>query len=278
MNLPSSSSEGPGPEAYLATAVNAARAGGDVLMDYLNREFKVEYKGRINLVTEADHASQDAILGILREAFPTHEFLAEESDPAERDKLSKKGFLWVIDPLDGTTNYVHGYRCFSVSIALTIDGIVAAGVVYDPWGDEMFTAVKGEGAFLNGETIAVSKENKLERSLLVTGFPYDIREGMVTNLGLFNHLITKAQAVRRDGSAALDLAYIAAGRFDGLWELKLNPWDIAAGILLIDEAGGSVSTFSGSKFQLTSLDLLATNSLIHQQMIASISEIPRDSW
>lgn len=275
MNLPSSSSEGPGLESYLATAVKAARAGGDVLMDYLNRELKVEFKGRINLVTEADHASQDAILGVLREAFPTHEFLAEESD---EHKLSEKGCLWVIDPLDGTTNYVHGYRCFSVSIALTIDGIVAAGVVYDPWGDEMFTAVKGEGAFLNGETIAVSKENELERSLLVTGFPYDIREGMVTNLGLFNHLITKAQAVRRDGSAALDLAYVAAGRFDGLWELKLYPWDVAAGILLIDEAGGSVSTFSGSKFQLTSLDLLATNSLIHQQMIASISEIPRDSW
>ena len=148
----------------------------------------------------------------------------------------------------------------------------------DPWGDELFTAVRGQGAFLNGNQIHVSEENDLERSLLATGFPYDISEGEVSNLGLFNHLILKAQAIRRDGSAALDMAYIAAGRFDGFWELKLHPWDVAAGALIIEEAGGTVSTFAGEPFQINSYDVLASNGKIHRALMQAISEVHRDDW
>lgn len=260
---------------YLEKAVEASRAAGGILMSYLDRKIKIEFKGRIDLVTEADKKAEDCILKILQEVFPDHGFLAEESG---NQKIDENRHMWVIDPLDGTTNYAHGYRCFSVSIALLVDGIRTVGVVYDPWGRELFTAIRDKGAFLNNKPISVSEEIDLEKSLLVTGFPYDIREGQVTNLGLFNHLILKAQAVRRDGSAALDLAYVAAGRFDGLWELKLHPWDVAAGTLIVEEAGGKVTTFSGKQFEITSLDLLATNGSIHLKLMQKISEIPPESW
>ena len=260
---------------YLEKAVEASRAAGGILMNYLDRKIKIEFKGRIDLVTEADKKAEDCILKILQEVFPDHGFLAEESG---NQKIDENRHMWVIDPLDGTTNYAHGYRCFSVSIALLVDGIRTVGVVYDPWGKELFTAIRDKGAFLNNKPISVSEEIDLEKSLLVTGFPYDIREGHVTNLGLFNHLILKAQAVRRDGSAALDLAYVAAGRFDGLWELKLHPWDVAAGTLIVEEAGGKVTTFSGKQFEITSLDLLATNGSIHRKLMQKISEIPPESW
>lgn len=260
---------------YLEKAVDAALAAGGILMDHLDRKIKIEFKGRIDLVTEADKKAEERILTILRKAFPGHGFLAEES---ENQKIDENRYLWVIDPLDGTTNFSHGYRCFSVSIALLVDGIRTVGVVYDPCAKELFTAIRDKGAFLNDKPISVSEENDLEKSLLVTGFPYDIREGKVTNLGLFNHLILKAQAVRRDGSAALDLAYLATGRFDGFWELKLHPWDVAAGTLIIEEAGGKVTTFSGERFEITSLDLLATNGSIHRELMQNISEIPSESW
>jgi len=155
---------------------------------------------------------------------------------------------------------------------------IAVGLVYDPWCDELFTAIRGQGACLNGNPVHVSEEDDLERSLLVTGFPYDIREGKVSNLGLFNHLILKAQAIRRDGSAALDMAYVAAGRFDGFWELKLHPWDVAAGALIIEEAGGTISAFAGEPFCITSYDVLATNGKIHTALMQAISEVPRDEW
>jgi len=268
---------------YLDAAVKAARSASTILMNGLDRRLKIEYKGRINLVTEIDRASQECILDILRSRFPDHEFLAEEEEsqslpPAKSDKTGNSEYLWVIDPLDGTTNYTHGYRCFSISIALMIRQEIIVGLVYDPWGDELFTAVRGQGAFLNGNQIHVSEENDLERSLLATGFPYDISEGEVSNLGLFNHLILKAQAIRRDGSAALDMAYIAAGRFDGFWELKLHPWDVAAGALIIEEAGGTVSTFAGEPFQINSYDVLASNGKIHRALMQAISEVHRDDW
>ena len=268
---------------YLDAAIKAARSAGTILMNGLDRRIKVEYKGRINLVTEIDRASQKCILNTLHSSFPDHEFLAEEEESqslptAKRDKTGDGEYLWVIDPLDGTTNYTHGYRCFAISIALMIRQEITVGLVYDPWCDELFTAIRGRGAYLNGNPVCVSEEDDLERSLLVTGFPYDIREGKVTNLGLFNHLILKAQAIRRDGSAALDMAYVAAGRFDGFWELKLHPWDVAAGALIIEEAGGMISTFAGETFHITSHDVLATNGKIHRALMQAISEVPQDAW
>ncbi|MFC1729286.1 inositol monophosphatase family protein [candidate division KSB1 bacterium] len=254
---------------------HAARAAGKILLNGLDKQYRIDFKGRIDLVTEIDIASQQCIIEDLRRRYPDHIFWAEE---AEDQNPVEEPFVWLIDPLDGTTNYTHGYRFFSISIAFIIDKAIAVGVIYDPWGNEMFTAVKGGGAFLNGRPIHVSEEENLDRSLLVTGFPYDIRESAINNVGLFNHLIMKAQAVRRDGSAALDLAYLAAGRFDGFWELKLHPWDMAAGALIIEEAGGKVSRFDGSEFHVNTFDLLATNGKIHGKMISEIASVPGDQW
>jgi len=263
------------PEAILAYAAEAARLAGKILLDGLDKRVKIDFKGRINLVTEIDIASQKCILEFLQERYPGHTFWAEEGE--EKNPVGDR-YVWLVDPLDGTTNYAHGYRCFSISIAFLIQNTITAGVVYDPWGDEMFTAIRGKGAYLNGSPIHVSAENSLGRSLLATGFPYDIRESNVNNVGLFNHLILKAQAVRRDGSAALDLAYLAAGRFDGFWELKLHPWDMAAGALLVEEAGGTVSTFDGGKFHVNTFDMLASNGRIHEQLIHEIANVPAERW
>ncbi|MFC1556232.1 inositol monophosphatase family protein [candidate division KSB1 bacterium] len=263
------------PGKLMEDAVYAAREAGRLLLNGLDKALKIDYKGRIDLVTEVDIASQECILGYLQNKYPDHIMWAEEDE--DKDPVDEK-FVWCIDPLDGTTNYAHGYRCFSISIALLIRNQLALGLVYDPWGNELFTAIKGKGALLNGEPISVTSENSLDRSLLVTGFPYDIRESKVNNLNLFSHMIMKAQAVRRDGSAALDLAYLAAGRFDGFWELKLHPWDMAAGVLLIEEAGGTVSTFNGSDFNIKTFDLLATNGKIHEAMIREIAQVPENIW
>jgi len=263
------------PDNLLNDAVCAARNAGKILLDGFGKLHKIDYKGRIDLVTEADIASQNCILDYLQKQYPKHAFWAEETEDSEP---TDDTFVWVIDPLDGTTNYAHGYRFFSVSIAFVINNTPAVGVVYDPWCNELFTTVRGYGAHNNGKPIHVSNETTLERSLLATGFPYDIQDAKINNIGLFNHLILKAQAVRRDGSAALDLAYLAAGRFDGFWELKLRPWDMAAGVLLIEEAGGSVSSFNGGAYSLTTFDLLATNGKIHEQMILEIAAVPRDQW
>lgn len=259
----------------LNNAEMAAKLAGAILLEGLDRKIEINYKSRIDPVTEVDLASQKCILDYLEPKYPEHTFIAEEQDntiPAEDEAV------WLIDPLDGTTNYSHGYRCFCVSIALVLKGKISVGAVYDPWADEMFSAIRGSGAKLNGKPLTVTGQDDLNRSLLVTGFPYDIRESKVNNLGLFNHLVMKAQAVRRDGSAALDLAYVAAGRFDGFWELKLKPWDMAAGALLVAEAGGKISRFDGSDFEIHSFDLLATNGKIHEAMISEISEVPSDRW
>jgi myo-inositol-1(or 4)-monophosphatase len=244
-------------------AVEIAREAGMFLKNRLNSEHTIDYKGEINLVTEADKISEGMITSKIASLFPDHDILAEEFTYTTRGS----DFTWIIDPLDGTTNYAHGYPFFCVSIALErLDNIIV-GIVYDPMLDEMFVAEKGKGAFLNDRAIHVSNTNRVIKSLLATGFPYDIREDSHNNLNYFNTMIMKAQAIRRAGSAALDLAYVAAGRFDGFWELKLNPWDIAAGWLLVEEAGGIVTDMQGKDYYLESPAILASNGRIHKEMM-----------
>ena len=244
-------------------AVAAARIGGGIVRAGASAKKRVTYKGRVNLVTQVDTRSERAIMKYLGNRFPGHAFLAEESGSSAR--VSE--YLWIIDPLDGTTNYAHGYRSYCVSIALSVRGTVELGVVYDPNLDELFAAVRGRGARLNGRKISVSPASSLSKSLLATGFPYDVRESKNNNLDHFSNFALKSQAVRRAGSAALDLCHTACGRFDGYWELKLGPWDVAAGSLMVVEAGGRVSDFKGGRFDIYMRELLASNGRIHRQML-----------
>ncbi len=247
----------------LALAQDSARRAGDLLVERLNTDFKICKKGRINLVTEIDLQSEALIVGGLREHFPDHQILTEEQASRQTDSP----FKWIIDPLDGTTNYAHGYPFFCVSIALELAGEIVLGVVYDPIADEMFSALKGGGATLNGQAIRVSAEPHLSESLLCTSFSYqqaDIR----VNLRHFNPLILEARAIRRDGAAALDLCYVGCGRFDGFWGISLNAWDVAAGLLINEEAGGRGSRFDGSPTTIYDREILATNGRIHGSMMA----------
>ena len=244
-------------------AIDLAHKSGFLLKEKFNNTHKIQYKGDIDIVTEADKMSEDLIIDAIKRNFPDHGILSEES-PA----ITGTGKLrWIIDPLDGTTNYSHGYPVFCVSIALENEGTIVLGVIYDPMREDMFVAVRGEGAYLNDKKLDVSRTDNISRSLLATGFPYDIRESKENNLDYFNAMATKVQAIRRAGSAALDLAYLAAGRFDGFWELKLKAWDTAAGCLMVTEAGGAISDIAGQKWHLQSPNLLASNGLIHEQMI-----------
>jgi myo-inositol-1(or 4)-monophosphatase len=254
---------------YLQVAVTAAKEAGRIQMEHVGRSQSVEYKGEINPVTMVDKLCDQAITQLISNAFPDHEILTEESP------FQKKGssWRWIIDPLDGTTNYLHGYPCYCVSIGLEIEGEVKMGVVYNPILHELFHAEKGGGAFLNGNRIFVSHEDRLNRSLLATGFPYDIREHADFYLRYFREFITKSFAVRRPGSAAIDLCYLAAGRFDGFWEWKLQAWDVAAGSLIITEAGGKVTGFNGQPFSIYSGEILASNGLIHEEMLQVVREI-----
>ena len=229
----------------------------------MGRKRTIGFKGAVNLVTEMDILSEKIIVGEIEKRFPDHAILAEERPAME--KASR--FLWIIDPLDGTTNYAHGFPVFSVSIALAKDEEVILGVVYDPTRDELFTAEKGKGARLNGRRIRVSSESDLSRSLLATGFPYDLRESKINNFDHFHNFAIRAQAVRRAGSAALDLCYVAAGRFDGFWEMKLGPWDIAAGSLMVAEGGGKITNFLGRPLNLSGKHVLASNGKIHAAML-----------
>ena len=228
----------------------------------------VRYKGEINLVTEADLLSEEFIVGRIRRSFPGHDILAEESP----DTTKGSSFRWIIDPLDGTTNYAHGFPIFCVSIALEVDGEILLGAVYSPMLKELFVAAKGEGASLNGSPLAVSRTADLAKGLLGTGFPYDLRETRDNNMNYFRALSMSAQAVRRPGAAALDLAYVAAGRFDGFWELRPMPWDTAAGWLLVTEAGGAVTDIFGAAYGLRSPHILGGNGLINEQMLAVIAK------
>lgn len=256
--------------AALDVAVAAARASGEILRARLGRTQRIRHKGEVNLVTEADEASEEAIVRELRAHFPTDSILAEEGTSGGAN-LARR---WLVDPLDGTTNFAHGYPIFCVSIALEVDGITQLGVVYEPVLDELFTAVLGGGAFLNGRPIHVSQTQRLDQSLLSSGFPYDRQQARVA-LPLFGRFVLRAQAVRRDGAAALDLCYVAMGRFDGFWEAPLQPWDVAAGALLVAEAGGRLSDYRGGPFRHQ--EIVASNHHIHDQMLATIADTAGDT-
>lgn len=244
-------------------AVRVARDAGRLLRDRLGTGFDIGHKGPIDLVTEVDLASEKLIRETISTYHPRHEILAEEGGLTEKPSE----YRWIVDPLDGTTNYTHGYPLFCVSIALERSGEVVVGVVYDPMREEMFTAELGGGAALNNLAIRVSRTQQLTQSMLSTGFPYDISTSRLTNLDHWANFALNAQALRRDGAAALDLCYVACGRFDGFWELNLSPWDTAAGALIVSEAGGRVTNFGGGTFSNYKPEVVASNGLIHDQMI-----------
>jgi myo-inositol-1(or 4)-monophosphatase len=247
-------------------AIQTARDAGRILAERMGRALQVSKKGDIDLVTESDLASEKLIIDRIRTHYPRHAILAEESGEATVAGDVKSEWKWIVDPLDGTTNYAHGYPCFCVSIGLERDGRIELGVVYDPMRDELFAAERGQGATLNDRRIRVSDVDELNRGMLCTGFPYDVRERPHFAVQ-FSNFTMKAQAVRRDGSAALDLAYVACGRFDGFWEDGLNSWDIAAGVILIQEAGGRVSNFRGQQLDIYTPQVLVSNGLLHEQMM-----------
>lgn len=249
----------------LNTAIEAAREAGKLLRDGVGKIKSIERKfgEATNLVTEFDKKAEALIIAKIHERFPSHDILAEESGSHAIDSE----YRWVIDPLDGTTNYAHSLPLFSVSIAVEHMGEIVAGVVYDPSADELFTAEKGKGAFCNGTRLHVSTAESLIDSLLVTGFPYTIRENPGRIIDHFNNFLMEAQGIRRLGSAAIDLAYIAAGRLDGYWEMTLFPWDKAAGVLLVKEAGGLVTDITGGPDSIYTPSTLASNGIIHPAML-----------
>ena len=251
-------------------AVEAARAAGRLLRDAIPRTRQVSFKGvSTNLVTEMDGRAEALVVDALTQAFPDDGILAEEGSA----RAGRSGRRWIIDPLDGTTNYAHGLPIWSVGIGLEADHAMALGVVYDPTRDELFVAERGGGAWLNDTRLAVSTTTTLEASLLVTGFPYNIREITDTNLPEYAAFAVRLRAVRRLGSALLDFAYVAAGRFDGFWELSLSPWDVAAGGLLVEEAGGRLTDLAGGPVDLDRPGTVATNGLIHDQVLAVLKKV-----
>ncbi|MBI1953472.1 MAG: inositol monophosphatase [Candidatus Omnitrophica bacterium] len=261
--------------ACLAAAVEAAQAGGKILLARLGKlsASEVNRKGATDWVTAADHASEAVILRILKKAFPDHSVKAEESSPGE----SAAAFQWLVDPLDGTSNYIHSFPAFCVSIALAKEGKLEAGVVFDPLRRELFTARRGRGAYLNGRRIHVSKRRRLSETLLATGFPVKGKERIDLYLASFRRIFLKTGVIRRAGSAALDLAYTACGRADGFWEMCLAPWDMAAGALLVTEAGGRVSDFFGGGRYLESGNITAGNAAIHPQLVKILAPLFRSS-
>lgn len=269
-------------------ACEFARAAGAVLLEGYGRAHAPEKKGRIDLVTEFDRRSEALLLSRIRERFPEHAILAEESGvhagvstgvgaPPHRTggaDTRRDDTRWICDPLDGTTNFAHNYPFFCVSVGVEIAGAMAAGAVYDPVRDELFAAAEGSGATLNGRQIRVSAIPQVEDALLVTGFPYDVREHPGRHLPLFQEFLLRAQGVRRDGSAALNLCYVAMGRFDGMWEGNLSPWDIAAGSLIIREAGGAITGYAGEPLRLDGRRILTANPTLHARMLEVVALHP----
>ncbi|MCX7879804.1 MAG: inositol monophosphatase [Ignavibacteria bacterium] len=250
---------------YTYSAVEVARKAGKILLEGFGTNFWIDNKeGKNNLVTEFDRKSEDYIIDALSKRFPETSFLAEESGSS--NFFDKNELVWIIDPLDGTVNYAHNLPIFSISIALSRQYEILTGVVYNPILDEMFVAERGKGAFLNDEKIKVSKCDKLDDSFLVTGFPYNIDNNPGHCVEQFVMMLKRGIPVRRLGSAALDLAYVACGRFDGFWEINLNPWDVAAGFLLVEEAGGLVTQYNCEKYWIDCNNILATNGLIHEEL------------
>jgi myo-inositol-1(or 4)-monophosphatase len=255
-------------ENYLTTAVEIARDAGTLLLELFQRPHEITYKRRSDLVTEADRRSEALIVERLRALFPNHTIVAEEGS----GHRAGSDFCWYVDPLDGTTNFAHGFPVFCVTLGLAYQGEVVAGVVYDPTRDELFTAEKGSGAYLNQKRLAVSKAEKLSEALLATGFPPFATDHDL-NIQFYFRFTQLSHGIRRAGSAALDLCSVAAGRFEGFWELKLNPWDKAAGLLLVEEAGGRVTDVLGRRVKLLGDDVFASNGRIHEQMVEVFSEV-----
>jgi myo-inositol-1(or 4)-monophosphatase len=253
---------------FVSVAIEAALRAGALQRAQYGQQIEIRHKGVIDLVTEVDRACETAILETLRRRCPDHDIVTEETELARTGSR----YVWFVDPLDGTTNFAHGYPFFCTSIALARDGELLAGAVYDPIKEELFSAENGAGAFMNGRRLSVSTARSLLRGLLMTGFPYDVRDDTGMRVRLFNRFIAKARAVRRDGAAALDLCYVAAGRLDGFWEERLQPWDCLAGVLCIEEAGGRVSRFDGAALGLQASEVLATNGLLHEEMMEVIRE------
>ena len=251
-------------DGFKATAVEAATIGGNILVEYVRSGFRIEYKNAVDLVTDADRQSEQAIIDTIRRNYPDHDILAEERG---MESAGRSPYKWVIDPLDGTTNFAHGFPMYCVSIGLEHEGRMVLGVILDPTRQELFTAVSGHGTTLNGRRIRVSHTSALDAALLVTGFAYDIRESRNNNLDYFSQFCLRARGVRRTGSAALDLCYVAAGRFDGFWEMKLHAWDVAAGSLMVTEAGGRMSDFKGGTFSIDGKEMVSSNGLIHGEML-----------
>ncbi|MBN1823540.1 MAG: inositol monophosphatase [Endomicrobiales bacterium] len=251
------------PDKFTKIAVEAAKIGGAVLMRHFEKNIAVSYKGKIDPVTDADKSSQKAISKHINKYFPEHTIIGEEDD---KQKICSE-HCWIVDPLDGTVNFIHNIPLFCVSIALLENGIVKSGAVYAPYLREMFVAQAGSGAWLNGRRVKVSRTDRLIRSLVVTGFPYDVHSESCDVMRHFKSIVVEAQGVRRLGSAALDLCYVAMGRFEAFWEKGLKPWDVAAGALMVQEAGGKVTDYADGGDYIFGKRLLATNNLVHNEML-----------
>jgi myo-inositol-1(or 4)-monophosphatase len=252
---------------FLVTAIEAVVRSGAIQMERFGRDMRVDKKGTIDLVTEVDLAVERMFRDLITERFPDHQVLAEEMSGGAS---LPSGPCWVFDPIDGTTNYAHGLPIFCASLALEIDGVAHVGAIFDPTRRELFTAERGGGAFLNGRPLRVSETATLVDAMLVTGFPYDVHDRVEEIVGLFGAFVGEARAVRRLGSAAIDLCYVAAGRMDGFWERDLKPWDVAAGALIVAEAGGRVTQMDGAAFDPRGVQVLASNGRIHDQMLGVI--------
>jgi myo-inositol-1(or 4)-monophosphatase len=263
-------------QTWLEIATEAALAAGEIINKYRGNLAQIDQKGRLgDLVTVADREAETTIIEILQRHLPTHSILAEETGKYES---SDAEYLWVIDPLDGTTNYAHQYPFSVVSIGLLINGLPTLGVIFDPFHQELFRAATGLGATRNRQPLQVSATNQLADSLLVTGFAYDRRETTDHNYREFCYLTHITQGVRRSGSAAIDLAYVACGRLDGYWERGLSPWDLAAGVVIVREAGGLVTAYDQSDFLLNSGRILATNGKIHRALSQSLAKVQQTTW
>jgi myo-inositol-1(or 4)-monophosphatase len=261
---------------FLATAVEIVLRAGEIQMSRRESGFQIDKKGTIDLVTEVDLECEKMCRAVLAERFPHHDILAEELSSGPGQPRTSR-YRWVFDPLDGTTNYAHGLPVFCASLALEIDGRAEVGAIYDPTRKELFTGERGQGAFVNGTRLRVSDTRNLLDALLVTGFPYDVHEKLVPLLAMFGAFLGHARAVRRLGSAALDLCYVAAGRIDGFWEQTLKPWDVAAGALIVEEAGGRITGMDGSRFDPAAAHLVASNGQIHEAMLDVIKHAPQQT-
>lgn len=254
---------------FLKIALEAGAKAGEVIKENFHNEKLIDYKGRINLVTNVDREAEKVVLDTIKKYYPEHNILTEET---EHKQNPDQEYCWVIDPLDGTTNYVHGFPFVCVSIALQKNNESIVGVVYNPILDELFHAEKGKGSFRNSEPISVSDNADFSKSLLATGFPYDMLDDERNNIQYFSKLIKKCRGIRRPGAAAIDICYVACGIFDGYWELELYPWDTAAGIIILEEAGGKVSKFDGSEFSIFDKEIVATNGHIHEELLKVLRE------